>query len=153
MSKIVYAIDPGKTGAIATFRNGVLANVADPIAAGLGAQLSDILVGDCKVVIEQVGGVPGQSGPASFVFGQGYGELLGVCMARGIEPYLIQPSEWKGFMGLRRRTSESSASWKRRSLSVALNLWPQAPWFKLAKHDGRAEAALLGSYALLQGIV
>lgn len=151
--EILYSVDPGNTGAIAVFERGELAGMhdCDP------AKLAELLVLDAafdlesKVVIERVNGLPGQSGPGMFTFGQGYGELLGVCLAMGVKPLLVGPAVWKGAVGLRREFGETTPRFKGRSLEKARGLWPLAPYFKRAKDDGKAEAALIGHYALTQG--
>ena len=153
MTQVLLAIDPGKTGAIALFIGDRLDNVMpvtpDTLCRRLGAYKHR------RVVIEQVNGAPGQSGPASFNFGKSYGELLGVCIALGVEPVLTRPVDWKGGLGLRREYGETNAKFKGRSLAMARELWPQhaKTFFARAKDDGAAEAALLGHYCLTQGIV
>lgn len=151
---VLYAIDPGKSGAIAVFERGNLAGVCPCTAQDLcGLLRIDRAFGfDPEVAIERVQGLPGQSGPGMFAFGQGYGELLGVCFASGVEPKLVQPATWKGALGLRREHGETTAEFKGRSLTMARALWPDAPWFKRAKDDGAAEAALIGHYALTSGL-
>ena len=152
MTQVLLAIDPGKTGAIALFVDGYLANMSPATAPWLSS-LSRAY--HPRVVIEQVNGVPGQSGPASFNFGRACGELLGVCIALDVEPVLIRPADWKAGLGLRREYGESNAAFKRKSLAMARELWPQhaKTFFARAKDDGAAEAALLGHYVLTQGIV
>jgi hypothetical protein len=157
MTNVLLAIDPGRTGAIAAFREGLFIGVCDATASELAALLHSRPEHEqpVRVVIEQVNGAPGQSGPASFNFGRAYGELLGVCLALGVEPVLIRPADWKAGLGLRREYGESNAAFKRKSLVMARNIWPQhaKTFFARAKDDGAAEAALLGLYALQQGIV
>ena len=151
--RTLLSVDPGKTGAIATFSNGDLRGIHDPVAESLSRPFADLLL-DCldfrhhvTVVIEKVNGVPGQSGPASFNFGKGFGELLGVCIGLGIEPVLITPATWKWKIGLSKGML-STSEYKRLSVQLAAERWPRTDFFKLAKHDGRAEAALLGAYYL-----
>lgn len=146
-SHILFAIDPGKTGALAEFENGKLRAVHDPVDGSLTKLFSDLLLDylDLRlrvtVVIEKVNGVPGQSGPASFNFGKGFGELIGVCVGLGVEPQLVPPQTWKWASGLR-------GADKKASLDRARGRWPHLDLFKRAKDDGRAEAALLGDYWL-----
>lgn len=151
--KTLYAIDPGKNGAIAVFDHGELAGMSEctPVQLYLCLALDHLFEREAHVVIERVQGLPGQSGPAMFNFGQGYGELLGVCRAMGVTPSLVTPAVWKGALGLRREFGETTARFKGRSLEKARGLWPMAPYFKRAKDDGEAEAALIGHYALTQG--
>lgn len=155
----LLAIDPGKNGAIASFIFRDAPSSVTPATAYELARCIDfhraLKSGDLRVVIEQVNGAPGQSGPASFNFGKSYGELLGVCIALDVEPVLIRPVDWKGGLGLRRAPGETNAKFKGRSLAMARELWPQhaKTFFARAKDDGAAEAALLGHYALQAGIV
>ncbi len=151
----VLSIDPGKNGAIAAFRKGLFTAVCGATASELAKLLRVLRADNARVVIEQVNGAPGQSGPASFNFGRAYGELLGVCIALDVEPVLIRPVDWKGGLGLRREYGESVASFKRKSLVMARALWPQHAnaFFARAKDDGAAEAALLGHYAIKEGLV
>jgi crossover junction endodeoxyribonuclease RuvC len=146
-SDILLAVDPGKTGAVAAFENGILRMVHDPVDGSLTRRFADLLC-DCldfrhrtTVVIEKVNGVPGQSGPASFNFGYGAGALYGVCIGLGVDPVLIPAQTWKWKMGLR-------GADKLASLEMARGLWPTKDWFRRAKDDGRAEAALLGLHWL-----
>ena len=158
MTQVLLAVDPGKSGRIALFRANGLSCFALATPAHLSLLVRNHLPnfdGPIRVVIEQVNGAPGQSGPASFNFGKAYGELLGVCIALDVEPVLIRPVDWKGGLGLRREHGETNARFKGRSLAMARELWPQhaKTFFARAKDDGAAEAALLGHYALQAGIV
>ena len=155
MTQVLLAIDPGRTGAIALFCAGALRGKMYADAASLAKEVLFWREQPLRVVIEQVNGAPGQSGPASFNFGKAYGELLGACIALDIEPVLIRPADWKGGLGLRREYGETNAKFKGRSLAMARALWPQhaKTFFARAKDDGAAEAALLGHYALQAGIV
>lgn len=160
MSRLV-SVDPGKKGAIAVFENGVLQHVYDPDSEGsltnkfielLGEgspsnKFIEILGLNDIVVIEKVNGRPGQSAPAAFNFGKGFGELLGACKALAIEPILIPPNVWKPAMGLSKAGLTTMAEFKRLSVDTAANEFGNK-FFYLAKHDGRAEAALLGAYWL-----
>jgi hypothetical protein len=145
MMQILLSIDPGKTGALAIFDGFNLVRVHDA-GDSLARKFADVLIEyldfrhGVRVVIEKVNGVPGQSGPASFNFGRGFGELLGVCIGLGVEPVLITPATWKWRMGLRGTDKHASV------LEAARRWGPQ--FFNLKKHDGRAEAALLGAYWL-----
>lgn len=149
---ILFAIDPGKTGAIAEFRAGALADFTPATAKWLGAMLQPAAFADLPrpvVLIEKVGGVPGQSAHRSFTFGRSVGELVGVCLAFGITPIEIPPQVWKGKLGLRRAEGMTQAQNKAQSLVLARSIWPEeAKAFARAKDDGKAEAALIGRYWL-----
>lgn len=155
MTHVLFSIDPGATGAVAEFHGGALATLHDPGEKGLAPVLADRLVetfdehDDVRVVIEWVNGLPGQSGPAAFNFGKGFGELIGVCLALDVDLHLIRPNVWKPALGLHGR-GLAAREFKKLSLELARQLWPQSTWFDRVKDEGRAEAALLGHHALLE---
>lgn len=165
MTSILYAVDPGASGAIARFVDGAPDSVRDSVphseAHDLAGMLATSLVEDMgdprnsvAVVIERVNGLPGQSGPGSFVFGQGYGELIGVCKALAVSYALVPAMTWKPALRLRRLTNMSEKEYKAQSRTLACELWPDhAEWFKLVKHTDRAEACLLGHYHLTQSLL
>ena len=148
---VLLSLDPGKTGAVAVFKNERLRAVHDPKDGNLAAVFAPLLLDfldfryRVTVVIEKVNGVPGQSGPAAFNFGDGFGQLKGVCLGLGVEPVLVTPATWKWQMGLRGVD-------KKASVAMAAKRWGPE-FFHLVKHDGRAEAALLGAWLLDQGKV
>jgi len=145
---VLFSIDPGKTGAVAVFADNMLTDMIDPENGSLTRPFADRLLDAIdfrhrvRVVIEKVNGVPGQSGPAAFNFGDGFGQLKGVCIGLGFNPALVLPAAWKVAMGL--RGLDKSAS-----IDAAVKLWGNK-FFYLKKHDGRAEAALLGQYWIQQ---
>ncbi len=154
---ILFTIDPGVSGAIAEFCDGSLFAVHDPADKGLAPVLADLLVEalgeheEVRVVIEWVNGLPGQSGPAAFNFGKGFGELIGVCLALDADMHLVRPNIWKAGVGLR-GTGLKQSDFKKLSLDLARRTWPSVNWFARVKDEGRAEAALIGLYTLNQGL-
>ncbi len=123
---------------------GCLVEVADmPVvdkfvsAPLLQAILSEMVCGDESfVVIEHVASMPKQGVASTFKFGMSFGVALGVVGGMDLPSTLVRPAKWKRDMGL---TSD-----KERSRRLAIERWPNhADSFKLKKHDGRAEAALL----------
>ena len=149
---LTLAIDPGITGAIAILDgDGTLELLADlpvirdhSLAWIDGAELQSIVRDasggrPCRAVVERVSAMPRQGVSSSFAFGVGFGSVLGVLQAMHLPIELITPVVWKRALGL---TSE-----KRVSLDRARLLFPTAD-LRLAKHDGRAEAALLAYYAM-----
>jgi len=93
------------------------------------------------VVLERVQSSPQQGVASAFRFGKGAGLLEGVLTGL-TKPYvLIPPATWKWKMGLR-------GADKKASLEMARGLWANQDWFRRAKDDGRAEAALLGLHWL-----
>lgn len=88
------------------------------------------------VVIEQVGGIRGQSASASFNFGAGFGLLRGFAAMFGAPVYFVAPNAWRAALRV--------PAGKDGSRLRAGQLFPRyAGLFARAKDDGRAEAALL----------
>jgi hypothetical protein len=150
----ILAIDPGLGGALALY-DGASLHVSDmPVfrrpmgqRQTLRAMLDETrLIRWIRtsradlVVLEQVGGLPRQSAPAAFTFGRGVGVIVGAAGCYGVPLREVHSSTWKSALGVpadkkhaRARASEL--------LPAYAGLWP------LAKHDGRAEAAMLALYA------
>ncbi len=154
--KYFLGIDPGLSGALAFY---------DPIANELGvfdmptheiktagkkkriidmhslAHLIDARRGDTrKALIEKVSAMPKQGVTSSFNFGFSAGCIQMAVVANMIPIELISPSTWKKNMGL--------SGDKMESRKMASQLMPKhAHHWPLAKHDGRAEAALLAYYS------
>lgn len=151
---LVIGADPGLHGALAFYypktgalliydipthtltRNGknkseidvmALANIA---ACAFGA-------GRAHAFIEAVGSMPGQGVSSVFAFGKAYGILLGVLA--GLPRTDVRPQVWKKALGVPADKDGARAR--------ASQLFPAyaAEW-KLVKHDGRAEAALIALY-------
>lgn len=108
----------------------------------------------CRVAMEKVGGVTGQSASASFNFGDGYGMTRAYARLKawnGIVDY-VRPSVWKRALGL---ISEGGpASKKSASLAMARKYAgpdKTAEFLTLVKHEGRAEAYLIALWWLKYG--
>jgi hypothetical protein len=97
---------------------------------------------DVAAVIERVGSMPGQGVSSSFNFGVGFGSCLPVLQLCKLPIHLVTPAKWKRDLGLSRD--------KNASLDKARLLFPGAN-LSLKKHDGRAEALLLGHWYLTRG--
>ena len=94
-----------------------------------------------RVILEHVHSMPSDGHVGAFRFGDSFGVIRGVLGALGLQPVLIAPAEWKPAIG--------APADKRKSRARASELFPgQAHLWKRAKDDGRAEAAMLGLYAL-----
>lgn len=92
------------------------------------------------LIIEQVGGLPGQSAAGAFSFGHGAGLILGMALYKGLESLLVHPSVWKRTMGVTKDKNQARAR--------ASELFPEhAHLWERKKDDGRAEAAILAMYA------
>ena len=143
----VLGIDPGLKGALAWVNTaGSLIEVEDmPLVDNeVNAKLlANLIVGygslECAVV-ERQQAMPEAKVVAkelsAFKTGTGYGIIIGVLAALNIPTFFLSSTQWKKMLHL---TSDKELSRKR-----ALERWPaDADLFKLKKHEGRAEAALL----------
>jgi crossover junction endodeoxyribonuclease RuvC len=153
----VIGIDPGISGAIAVFEDGVLICVVDmptlKIASGKtmkshisAVSLMDILDGgyprnEAHIVVEKVGAMPGQGVTSMFNFGRSAGIIEGVVAALRMPHTYVTPATWTKAVG---RAAGKDASRMR-----AMELFPaKADLFKRAKDDGRADAALIAYWYL-----
>ncbi|MGH7095602.1 MAG: hypothetical protein ACREFB_18980 [Stellaceae bacterium] len=153
---IICGLDPGLSGAVALLdaaggavidivdmptlalsRGGKNKREVDPHA--LAAALGRDRIG--HAFVERVGAMPGQGVSSVFSFGKSYGVLIGVLATLGIPYSFVAPAVWKRALqvpaakdGARARASQL--------LPAAAHHWP------LVKHDGRAEAALIGLWGM-----
>lgn len=155
----MLGIDPGVDGAIAVFdADGNLVDMHDMPAMVVSTSgkskrevdpegLAKILVplthydgaGHGVATVEHVHAFPKQGVTSSFNFGKAYGIVLGALAACDVKVHLVSPNKWKP--GLDIPTGKDG------SLQRATELMPDAAyWWPLKKHDGRAEAALIGYY-------
>ena len=90
--------------------------------------------------LEHVTAMPGQGVTSMFRFGQNLGQWQGMLGGFGIRTELVRPQTWKASLKLTRS--------KTTSLEMARELWPEnaEESFRLKKHDGMAEAALIAKY-------
>ena len=148
---IIVGVDPGFSGAIAHYctKTKDLDVVDMPTILNSKGKveidvhsLLHLLEPEAKdrmAVIEQVASRPGQSSVATFRFGMGYSALIACVAANKTPMYFVTPSKWKKYFGL--------SSDKDTSRQLAIQRWPDHyEKFKLKKHDGRAEAALICLY-------
>lgn len=149
---IIVGIDPGFTGGIALYNTELkdvqifdmpiqrVMNKRQVHAKELTKILRTVAPRISHVAIENVHAMPEQGVSSTFKFGFNAGILHGVCHALELSVLPIAPSVWKGALSLSKK--------KRESLDLANKLFPgHKESFKLLKHDGRAEAALIAHYA------
>lgn len=155
---MILAIDPGKGGALAwVSRDGHLIEVADMPVVKVrdrdrisAQQVADLMARRdiSAVVIEGVGAMPGggqrkMGATSAFNFGYGAGLLEGCAAALGLPLAIFSASTWKGRAGV--PTDKGGAR------QMASRIWPgAADQFRRVRDDGRAEAALLGRWAVLE---
>jgi crossover junction endodeoxyribonuclease RuvC len=149
-------IDVGNNGAIALVVDGVLESVVDmpcvEIKRGkttkrqVSAQaLAGIIkeMNPTQAAVEKVGSMPNQGVSSMFAFGRSSGVIEGVLAALEIPISYVQPMAWARVMG--------KGAGKDASRNRAMELFPdKQDWFKLVKHDGRAEAVLIALWGSKQ---
>lgn len=110
-------------------------------AVGLAGLVRAIASLDVSVaLIEDVGGMPGQSAPAAFTFGHVAGALEMCLLSHGVSVRKISPRAWKAALGVRGDKDDSRAK-ASELLPAFAHRWARK------KDDGRAEAALLAYVA------
>jgi Holliday junction resolvasome RuvABC endonuclease subunit len=147
----IVGVDPGQTGALAIIGCGhrSLIEVVDmPLTDQVSPHgVSDILRRwrDCYeiglVVIEKVGSMPRQGVSSTFKFGTSYGIVQGAVAALELPMTFVPPNKWT--------TSLHVGADKDTHRQRCIEMWPDKyDLFKLKKHDGRADAALLAVWGL-----
>jgi crossover junction endodeoxyribonuclease RuvC len=155
--RTVAGIDPGVTGSIALYdieRKALLCFLDIPVdtikvgrtekkrvnIAGLVDVCREVAVFYPElVVIEDVGGLPGQSAPAAFSFGFTTGALHAAIAAQKLPIHAVPPARWK-------RALNVPAS-KDGARHIASRLFPAAAsQLSRVKDDGKAEALLMALY-------
>ena len=149
-------IDVGNNGAIALIVDGRLERVEDmPIVEiqrgkSVKRQVSaQALVGIIKdmqpthAAVEKVASMPNQGVASMFAFGRSAGVIEGVLAALEVPVSYVQPAVWARTM--------NKGYGKDASRHRAMELHPdKQEWFKLVKHDGRAEAVLIAMWGMKQ---
>lgn len=152
----VMGIDPGNKGAVAILTaEGELVEVWDmptlevKVGKATKTRISAQLLAHelrnwdnvLRCHMEAVSSSPQMGVSSAFAFGEGFGVVKGVLAALQIPLVLVPPAKWKRDMGLNQSKDGSRAK--------AIAKWPRhAGEFKLVKHDGRAEAALIGLWGV-----
>ena len=154
---LIIGIDPGISGSICFFKNGVITDVIEMPTMNEGKKNKKQVNGsqlyneisqriklidkkDIKVVIEQVSAMPGQGVTSMFNFGQSFGILKGLCSAMQLSIYFVRPARWKRFYNL--INSEKDASRTR-----AIEIFPYfSSNLSKKKDSNKADAILIASF-------
>lgn len=129
MKKLTIAIDPGVSGGIAI---GADSPVLHPMPETVH-DLAELIrctkeSADYPVEahVELVGGFIGKAQPASraFVFGQSYGQVLGVLAALQIPTYLVRPQKWQALLDIGNGAGSPKHQWKAKLKAKAQQLYP-----------------------------
>lgn len=147
MSEVcIMGIDPGLGGAVAFYFPSDPSRVSVEDMPLAGGEVSAVLLAELIVnyqpslaVIERVSAMPGQGVVSMFNFGRAYGDVRGCLGALAIPIEYVTPQKWKKHYQL--------PADKEKCRLRALQLFPAcADHFKLKKHHGRAEAAMIAKY-------
>ena len=154
---LIIGIDPGISGSICFFQDGVIKDVVEmptmiegkknkkqvngsQIFNEISEKIKKIDKKDIKVVIEHVTAMPGQGVTSMFNFGQSFGILKGICSAMQLSVYFVRPAKWKKYFNL--INSEKDASRTR-----AIEIFPYySSHLSRKKDSNKADAILIASF-------
>jgi crossover junction endodeoxyribonuclease RuvC len=153
----IIGIDVGLDGAIAMMRGETLTGIVDMPTVSLtrnGKAKRQISIPELIAILdefkpeeaycERVFAMSGQGVTSVFSFGRSLGAIEGVLAARLIKTTLVTPQTWQKSMGV--------SGGKDGARARAMELFPwNVDYFKLKKHDGRADAALIACWGLRHG--
>ena len=154
---LIIGIDPGVSGSICFFQDGVIKDVVEmptmtegkknkkqvngsQIFNEISEKIKKIEKKNIKVVIEHVTAMPGQGVTSMFNFGQSFGILKGICSAMQLSVYFVRPAKWKKYFNL--INSEKDASRTR-----AIEIFPYySSHLSKKKDSNKADAILIASF-------
>jgi hypothetical protein len=158
----LLGVDPGRTGALARFANGVPELVVDmPLGVhgvdGLGVWhlLLDWQIDEA--FIESSHAMPANGSKAAYSQGDSNGALRTAIAIAGIPLTWVRPAQWQAHANLSGWTGTATER-KHRSRMRAQELMPtMVDYLDRAKDHNRAEALLIGRYgcatSILQAVV
>ena len=154
---LIIGIDPGISGSICFFQDGVIKDVVEmptmiegkknkkqvngsQIFNEISEKIKNLDKKNIKVVIEHVTAMPGQGVTSMFNFGQSFGILKGICSAMQLSVYFVRPAKWKKYFNL--INSEKDASRTR-----AIEIFPYySSHLSRKKDSNKADAILIASF-------
>ena len=154
---LIIGIDPGISGSICFFHDGVIQDVVEmptmiegkknkkqvngsQIYNEISEKIKNMDKKNIKVVIEHVTAMPGQGVTSMFNFGQSFGILKGICSAMQLSVYFVRPAKWKKYFNL--INSEKDASRTR-----AIEIFPYySSHLSRKKDSNKADAILIASF-------
>ena len=158
----ILGIDPGKDGAAVLVRDGshVHGVLTSELLCGQSWEAGHVEVSNWLrrvhatwsldlVVLERLGGRPGEGATSARTMGTGWGLWLGCVSALGVPVIFPTPQRWQRAMlaDLAGETKERSVAWCRQYLPD-LDLTPGR---RRKAHDGLADAACLAVYGRRHG--
>ena len=154
---LIIGIDPGISGSICFFEDGIIKDVIEmptmtegkknkrqangpQIFNEINDRIKKIDKKNIKVVIEQVSAMPGQGVTSMFNFGQSFGILKGICSAMHLPVYYVRPAKWKKYFNL--INSEKDAS-----RTKVIEMFPKiSEKLSRKKDNNKADAILIAQY-------
>ena len=154
---MIIGIDPGISGSICFFQDGIIKDVIEmptmtdgkknkrqvngsQIFNEIYSRINNIDKKDIKVVIEQVSAMPGQGVTSMFNFGQSFGTLKGICSAMQLPMYFVRPAKWKKYFGLIKSEKDASRT-------KAIEVFPYfSSELSRKKDSNKADAILIASF-------
>ena len=154
---LIIGIDPGISGSICFFQDGVINDVVEMPTMTEGKKNKKQVNGsqifneikervkkidnrDIKVVIEQVSAMPGQGVTSMFNFGQSFGILKGICSAMQLPMYFVRPAKWKKYFNLINSQKDASRT-------KAIQIFPYfSSQLSRKKDSNKADAILIASF-------
>ena len=129
MKRRIIGIDVGKNGGIVVYdteNNRLLECIKMPPTPKDLLDFLSIYKENSVCYLERVNGITGQSTSASFVFGEGYGQLTMGLIACGIPTVTVSPQTWQKTLGLRNTDKLGKTEWKNILKKKAQQLFPYA---------------------------
>ena len=154
---LIIGIDPGISGSICFFQDGVINDVIEmptmiegkknkkqvngsQIFNEIKERVKKIDNKDIKVVIEQVSAMPGQGVTSMFNFGQSFGILKGICSSMQLPMYFVRPAKWKKYFNLINSQKDASRT-------KAIQIFPYfSSQLSRKKDSNKADAILIASF-------
>ena len=154
---LIIGIDPGISGSICFFQDGVIKDVVEmptmidgkknkkqvngsQIFNEISEKIKKIDKKSVKVVVEHVTAMPGQGVTSMFNFGQSFGILKGICSAMQLSIYFVRPAKWKKYFNL-------INSGKDASRTRAIEIFPYySSHLSRKKDSNKADAILIASF-------
>ena len=154
---LIIGIDPGISGSICFFQDGVIHDVIEmptmiegkknkkqvngsQIFNEIKERVKKIDYKDIKVVIEQVSAMPGQGVTSMFNFGQSFGILKGICSSMQLPMYFVRPAKWKKYFNLINSQKDASRT-------KAIQIFPYfSSQLSRKKDSNKADAILIASF-------
>jgi Holliday junction resolvasome RuvABC endonuclease subunit len=149
----ILAIDPGISGALAFYLKSPLHVSGLQLVCDMPLLDHDInphqlhaIIREQRpdlAIIEQVHPHPKEGVSSVWRFAAAYTVACTVVRLLEIPLMLVTPARWKKAMGVK-----GGPEGKEQCRLLAIDMFPTSQdWFKLKKHHGRAEAALIAAYA------